>query len=75
MIVFCGIAKFVFLTGWLKEEEGVGLAVRRKKKIKETREEEERIQTLLGESVYYFPLSRSVMITILERISFLSNVF
>lgn len=56
------------------EEEGVDTAVGREKEIKEAREGEGRPQTLLGESVYYFPLSRSVMIIVSERISFFNNV-
>lgn len=40
------------------KEKGIGMAVGREKEIKEAREGEARIQTLLGESVYYFPLSR-----------------
>lgn len=56
------------------KEKGIGMAVGREKELKEAREEEARIQTLLGESVYYFPLSRSVMIMVSERTSFLDNV-
>lgn len=46
----------------------------KEKETKDARERKGRIQTLLGESVYYFPLSRSVMMMVLERISFLNNV-
>lgn len=56
------------------EEEGIGMAVGREKDKKEAKEGEGRIGTLLGDRIYSFVLSRSVMIMVSERTSFLNNV-
>ena len=50
------------------------MTVGRQKEIKEAREGEGGIYTLLGGSVYYFSLSGTVVNMVSERISFLNNI-